>query len=162
MWNGSRLIWPSAVTNMCDRNMTNLWLWNCFRNPRKLSRINTFYSTGKYSEFFKVWVRLFAMELDARELFRCTWLQLPWWKIVGCFKSRLHCTRLYIAFKAQKLLEVSEVFWSFTCIFKSKLLCTQSRLTKSEGRNIKLRCYRESQNSFSGTRNVFSETTPWL
>ena len=47
-----------------------------------------------------------------------------------CFKSGLHCTRLYIAFKAQKLLEVSEVFCSFTCIFKSKLLCTQSHLTK--------------------------------
>ena len=61
------------------------------------------------------------MELDARELFRCTWLQLPWWKIVRCFKSGLHCTRLYIAFKAQKLLEVSEVFWSFACIFKSKI-----------------------------------------
>ena len=59
-----------------------------------------------------------------------TWLQIPWWKIVRCFKSGLHCTRLYIAFKAQKLLEVSEVFWSFTCIFKSKLLCTQSHLTK--------------------------------
>ena len=37
-----------------------------------------------------------------------TWLQIPWWKIVRCFKSGLHCTRLYIAFKAQKLLEVSE------------------------------------------------------
>ena len=72
-----------------------------------------------------------------------TWLQLPWWKIVWCFKSRLHCTRLYIAFKAQKLLKVSEVFWSFTCIFQSKLLCTQSHLTKSEGQNIKLRCYRQ-------------------
>ena len=72
-----------------------------------------------------------------------TWLQLPWWKIVWCFKSRLHCRRLYIAFKAQKLLKVSEVFWSFTCIFKSKLLRTQSRLTNSEGRNIKLRCYCE-------------------
>ena len=44
------------------------------------------------------------------------WLQLPWWKIVWCFKSRLHCTRLYIAFK---LLEVYVVFWSFTCIFRS-------------------------------------------
>ena len=31
---------------------------------------------------------------------------------------------------------------------------------KSKGRNIKLRCYCESQNSYSGTRNVFSETTP--
>ena len=39
-----------------------------------------------------------------------TWLQLPWWKIVRCFKSGLHCTRYtYIAFKAQKLLEDSEV-----------------------------------------------------
>ena len=56
-----------------------------------------------------------------------------------------------------KLLEVAEVFWSFTCIFKSKLLCAQSRLTKSEGRNIKLRCYRESRNSNSGTSNVSSE-----
>ena len=91
-----------------------------------------------------------------------TWLQLPWWKIVRCFKSGLHCTRLYIVVKAQKLLEVSEVFWSLTCIFKSKLLHTQSRLTKSEGRNIKLRCYRESRNSNSGTSNVFSEITHWL
>ena len=44
------------------------------------------------------------------------------------FKSRLH----YRSFKAQKLLEISEVFWSFTCISKS-ILCTQSGLTKSEG-----------------------------
>ena len=48
------------------------------------------------------------------------WLQLPWWKIVWCFKSRLYCTRLYTVFK---VLEVSEVFLSFTCIFKSKLSC---------------------------------------
>ena len=75
-----------------------------------------------------------------------TWLQLPWWKIVRCFKSGLHCRRLYIAFKAQKLLEVSDVFWSFPCIYKWKLLCTQSRL--------KLRCYRESRNSNSGSSNV--------
>ena len=56
--NDSGLIWPSAVTNMSDRNMTNLWLWNCVCNPWKLSRINTFHSTRKYSEFFKVWVNL--------------------------------------------------------------------------------------------------------
>ena len=151
--------------------MTNLLLWNYDRNPWKLSGIDTFYSTRKYSRNLK-------FELISRKIglvflrdgtwytwtfsLPSTWVQLPWWKIVRCFKSGLHCTRLYIALKAQKLLEVSEVFWSFTCIFKSKLLCTHSRLTKSEGRNIKLRCYRESQNSFSGTRNVFSETTPWL
>ena len=91
-----------------------------------------------------------------------TWLQLPWWKIVRYFKSALHSTRLYIAYKAQKLLAVSEVFWSFTFVFKSQLLCTQSLLTKSEGGNIKLRSYRESQNSNSGTSNVSSEKTPWL
>ena len=68
------------------------------------------------------------------------------------FKSRLH----YRSFKAQKLLEISEVFWSFTCISKS-ILCTQSGLTKSEGRNIKLRCYRKSQKSNSGTSNVFNK-----
>ena len=77
MSNGSRLIWRSAVTNMCDRNMTNLWLWNCFRNPWKLSRINTFYSTGKYSEFFKVWVNLFAMEL-ARDYILLSQLRSSW------------------------------------------------------------------------------------
>ena len=49
------------------------------------------------------------------------WLQLLWWQIVRCFKSGLHCTSLYIAFKALNLLEVSEAFWSFTCIFKSNL-----------------------------------------
>ena len=74
------------------------------------------------------------------------------------FKSRLH----YRSFKAQKLLEISEVFWSFTCISKS-ILCTQSGLTKSEGRNIKLRCYRKSQKSNSGTSNVFNKKKkPWL
>ena len=151
--------------------MTNLWLWNYDRNPWKLSGIDTFYSTRKYSRNLK-------FELISRKIglvflhdgtwytwtfsLPSTWVQLPWWKIVRCFKSGLHCTRLYIALKAQKLLEVSEVFWSFTCKFKSKLLCTQSRLTKSKGRNIKLRCYRESRNSNSGTSNVFSETTPWL
>ena len=122
--------------------MTNLWLWNYDRNPWKLSGIDTFYSTRKYSRNFK-------FELISRKIglvflrdgtwytwtfsLPSTWVQLPWWKIVRCFKSGLHCTRLYIALKAQKLLEVSEVFWSFTCILKSKLLCTQSRLTKSEG-----------------------------
>ena len=40
-----------------------------------------------------------------------------------------------------KLLDVSEVFWNFTCLFKLKLLCTQSRLIKSRGQNIKRRCY---------------------
>ena len=151
--------------------MTNLWLWNYDRNPWKLSGIDTFYFTRKYSRNLK-------FELISRKIglvflrdgtwytwtfsLPSTWVQLPWWKIVRCFKSGLHCTRLYIALKAQKLLEVSEVFWSFTCIFKSKLLCTQSRLTKSEGRKIKLRCYRESRNSNSGTSNVFSETTPRL
>ena len=84
-----------------------------------------------------------------------TWLQLPWWKIVRCFKRGLHCTRLSLALKAQKLLEVSEVSWSFTCIFKSKLLRTPSRLTKSDGRNIKLRCYHESRNS----KTI---PTPWV
>ena len=39
------------------------------------------------------------------------WLQLPWWKIVQCFKSRLHCTRLYIAFKALG------GFWSFLKLY---------------------------------------------
>ena len=104
------------------------------------------------------------MELDTHEVFRCQTRDCNYRdkKIVQCFKSGLHCTRLYIVVKAQNLLEVSEVFWSLTCIFKSKLLRTQSRLTKSEGRNIKLRCYRESRNSNSGTSNVFSEITPWL
>ena len=89
-----------------------------------------------------------------------TWLQLPWWKIVRCFKSGCITETIY-CFQSSEALGG---FWSFffICIFKSKLLCMQSRLTKSEGRNIKPRCYDESWNSDSGTSNVFSETTPWL
>ena len=44
-------------------------------------------------------------------------------------------------FLFSKLLNVSAVFWSFRCIFKSKLLCKQSRPIKSKGQNIKPRCY---------------------
>ena len=151
--NNSGIIWSSAVTNTSVCNMTNLWLWNCVRDPWKLSGNNGFYSTRKYSATFKVWVNLSYQKLVFFEggdgtwyawtfSLPSAWLQLPWWKIVRYFKSGLHSTRLYIAYKAQKLLAVSEVFWSLTCIFKSQLLCTQSLLTKSEGRNIKLRCYR--------------------
>ena len=101
----------------------------------------------------KIGLVLFAMELDTHELFRCMTATT-----VMKFKSGLH----YTSFKAQKLLEISEVFWSFTCISKS-ILCTQSGLTKSEGRNIKLRCYRKSQKSNSGTSNVFNKKKkPWL
>ena len=61
------------------------------------------------------------------------WLQLLWWQIVRCFKSRLHCTSLYIAFKALNLLEVSEVFWSFICIFKSNLYIHNHVSQKAKG-----------------------------
>ena len=44
-------------------------------------------------------------------------------------------------FLFSKLLDVSAVFGSFRCIFKSKLLCKQSRPIKSKGQNIKCRCY---------------------
>ena len=42
------------------------------------------------------------------------WLQLLWWKIVRCFKSGLHCTRPYVAFKALKALGG---FWSFLKLY---------------------------------------------
>ena len=101
------------------------------------------------------------MELDTRELFCCLARDCNYRDEIQK-RIVLHKTTHRIASKAQKLLEISEVFWSFTCIFKSKLLCMQSSLTKSEGRNIKLRCYHELWNSNSGTSNVFSEKTPWL
>ena len=44
-------------------------------------------------------------------------------------------------FLFSKLLDVSAVFWSFRCIFKSKILCKQSHPIKSKGQNIKCRCY---------------------
>ena len=44
-------------------------------------------------------------------------------------------------FLFSKLLDVSAVFRSFRCIFKSKLLRKQSRPIKSKGQNIKCRCY---------------------
>ena len=44
-------------------------------------------------------------------------------------------------FLFSKLLDVSAVFGSFRCIFKSKILCKQSRPIKSKGQNIKCRCY---------------------
>ena len=75
-----------------------------------------------------------------------TWLQLPWWKIVRCwFQKRtvLHETKY--------CFQSSWTFWKFSetlqsCIFKSKLLCGQSLLIKSKGRNIKRRCYCVLQN----------------
>ena len=51
-----------------------------------------------------------------------------------CFKSGLHCTSLYIAFKALNLLEVSEVFWSFICIFKSNLHVHNHVSQKAKGK----------------------------
>ena len=176
MSNDFGLIWSTAVTNTSVHVMTNLWLWNCVCDPWKLSRNNGFYPTRKYyTAFFKVWANLsqlkigrvffFAMELDTRELFGCLACDGNYCDEKLCDVLKGDCIArdyIIIAFKAQKLLEVSEVFWSFTCIFKSKLLCTQSLLTKSEGRNIKLRCYRESWNSISGRSNVSNEKTPWL
>ena len=44
-------------------------------------------------------------------------------------------------FLFSKLLDVSAVFWSLRCIFKSKILCKQSHPIKSKGQNIKCRCY---------------------
>ena len=44
-------------------------------------------------------------------------------------------------FLFSKLLDVSAVFGSFRCIFKSKILCKQSRPIKSKGQNNKCRCY---------------------
>ena len=44
-------------------------------------------------------------------------------------------------FLFSKLLDVSAVFWSFRCIFKSKILCKQSHPIKSKGQNIKCRRY---------------------
>ena len=122
--------------------MTNLWLWNYDRNPWKLSGIDTFYSTRKYSRNLK-------FELNSRKIglvflrdgtwytwtfsLPSTWVQLPWWKIVRCFKSGLHCASLYIAFKALNLLEVSEVFRSFICIFKSNLYVHNHVSQKAKG-----------------------------
>ena len=61
------------------------------------------------------------------------WLQLLWWQIVRCFKGGLHCMSLYIAFKALNLLQVSEVFWSFICIFKSNLYVHNHVSQKAKG-----------------------------
>ena len=149
--------------------MTNLWLWNYDRNPWKLSGIDTFYSTRKYSRNLK-------FELISRKIglvflrdgtwytwtfsLPSTWVQLPWWKLCDISKADGIARDYILLSKLRSSWRFSEVF--FTSIFKLKLLCTQSRLTKSEGRKIKLRCYRESRNSNSGTSNVFSETTPWL
>ena len=50
-----------------------------------------------------------------------------------CFKSGLHCMSLYIAFKALNLLEISEDFWSFICIFKSNLYVHNHVSQKAKG-----------------------------
>ena len=74
------------------------------------------------------------MELDTHELFHCQAYDCNWWQIVRCFKSGLHCTSLYnIAFKALNFLEVSEVFRSFICIFKSNLYIHNHVSQKAKG-----------------------------
>ena len=74
------------------------------------------------------------MELDTHELFHCQAYDCNWWQIVWCFKSGLHCTSLYnIAFKALNFLEVSEVFRSFICIFKSNLYIHNHVSQKAKG-----------------------------
>ena len=75
-----------------------------------------------------------------------TWLLLPTTVIKNC--AMLISKAVCIAWDKilfSKLLDVSEVFWSFTHIFKLKVLCTQSRLIKSKGKNVKQRCYRVSR-----------------
>ena len=58
----------------------------------------------------KIGLVFFAMELDTRELFGCLARDCNYRdENYVMFQKRLHCTRLYIALKAQKLLEVSEV-----------------------------------------------------
>ena len=96
--------------------MTNLLLWNCFRNPLKLSWNNGLNSTRKFSAFFKV-----------RGLWESL-LFLPRWNMIRVnffcclarecnycdenlrdvnFKSGLYCRRENIVFKAPGR------FWSF-------------------------------------------------
>ena len=63
-----RTYWPpawqrSAVTHTSVGNITNLWLWNCVRDPWKLPRNKGFNSTTKYSAFFKVWVNLLGFNM---------------------------------------------------------------------------------------------------
>ena len=125
--------------------MTNLLLWNCFRDPCKLSWNNGFHSTRKFSVFFKVW----GLEIISRK----SLLFLPWWNMIrvnvfcclarDCNYCDVMKTCAMLISKADciardkilfsKLLDVSEV---------SKLFCTQSHLVKNKGRNIKRRCYR--------------------
>ena len=61
-----------------------------------------------------------------------------------------------------KLLGVSEVFWSFTCIFKSKLFCTLLRLAKYQ--TEMLLCIAKEQFRSRGQikSKVSSKKTPWL
>ena len=65
------------------------------------------------------------LEHDTRELFCCLARDCNYRDEKLCDVSKADCIALYCMLFS-KLLEVSEVFLSFTCIFKSKLLCASA------------------------------------
>ena len=105
--------------------MTNLFLWNCFRDPCKLLWNNGFNSTRKFSVFFKVW----GLEIISRK----SVLFLPRWNMIrvnvfcclarDCNYCDVMKTCAMLISKADciardkilfsKLLDVSEVFETF-------------------------------------------------
>ena len=101
----------SAGTYTSIRNMTNLW--NCVRDPRKLSRNNGSNSSRKFARSlkFEVWEIISlkiglvssVMEHDTGELFCCLARDCNYRDEKLCdvnFKSGLSCTRQNIVFKA--------------------------------------------------------------
>ena len=82
------------------------------------------------------------MELDTRELFRCLARHCNYHEEKLCTVSKAdYIARdyiyiyMYIAFKAhRKPLEVSEVFWSFTCVYSNRNFYVRNLFSqKAEG-----------------------------
>ena len=94
-------VYRSALTHTSVGNMTNHLLWNCFRDPWKLSRNNGSNSSEKFSACFKVWgnhldnwAAFFHDGIWYKRTFLLpsTWLR-PWWKMVQADKFVLHNTK---------------------------------------------------------------------
>ena len=99
-------------------------------------------------------VFFFTMELDTHELFHCQAYDCNYCDDKLCDVSKADCiARVYILLS--KLC-----FLKLYMYIQIKPSCPQSCLTKSERRNIKLRCYSESRNSNSGTSNVSNKKHP--
>ena len=149
--------------------MTNLWFWNCVPDPWNFRETMVFILLRNIAHSLKF--ELISCKIGLVSFSR--------WNLIhmNCFIAKLMTATTVMTNCAmfQKRIALHESiycfqsseplggFWSFLKLYmhiQIKPLYPQSCLTKSERRNIKLRCYSESRNSNSGTSNVSNKKHP--